>query len=116
MTLQMAMDQTALIYNTTTVSLVLQNGAQAVGVPGTPSSSGGALRQVIRYEFEPVNGPAAANFYIYVSHMKSSSSGSTSTDQGDRNTEAQLITADIATLPAGFQRPLDGRLQPGWQL
>jgi endonuclease/exonuclease/phosphatase family metal-dependent hydrolase len=91
----------ALIYNTTTVSLVLQNGAQAVGVPGTPSSSGGALRQVIRYEFQAVGGPAAANFYVYVSHMKSSSSGSDATDQADRNTEAGLITTDIAKLPAG---------------
>ena len=111
----------SLIYNTTTVSLVLQNGAQGVGVSGTPSSSGGALRQVIRYEFQAVGSPAAASFYVYVSHMKSSSSGSTSTDQSDRNTEAQLITADILSLPTGTSAlvvgdfNLDGSAEPAYQ-
>jgi endonuclease/exonuclease/phosphatase family metal-dependent hydrolase len=90
----------ALLYNTTTLTLVLQNGAQAVGVPGTPNKTG-VDRQVIRYEFQPINGPAAANFYIYVSHMKSSADGSESTDESDRNAEAQFITEDVATLPSG---------------
>jgi endonuclease/exonuclease/phosphatase family metal-dependent hydrolase len=86
----------AMIYNTTAVTLIA-----TVGVTGTPSQTDGAFRQVVRYEFEPVGGSAANAFYVYVSHSKSSESGSSTQDQADRNTEAQLIRADEATLPAG---------------
>lgn len=91
----------ALVYNTLAVQVVPQNGAQAVGVPGTPTSgSGGAPRQVIRYELMPVGGGTGSNFYVYVSHMKSSASGVLATNQASRNTEAKLIHADLLTLPA----------------
>lgn len=86
----------AMIYNTRSVSLL-----QATGVSGTPSSSGGAYRQVVRYLFQPVGSPAATSFYVYVSHMKSSYGGTTDAILTARNTEAQLITADVARLPAG---------------
>ncbi len=89
----------ALLYNTTTVQLVLQNGAAAVGVPGTPNKNG-VNRQVVRYEFQPVGGTADDIFFIYVSHMKSSSSGDESVNETDRNNEALLIRQDAATLPS----------------
>ena len=84
-----------IIYNTTAVTLI-----SSVGVTGTPSTTGGAYRQVMRYEFEPVGGTAATAFYVYVTHSKSSASGNDSADQADRATEAALIRADEATLPA----------------
>lgn len=86
----------AMVYNTKTVSLL-----QGVGVSGTPSASGGAYRQVTRYLFQPVGSPAATAFYVYVSHMKSSASGTTEAVQAARNAEAQLITADVSRLPVG---------------
>lgn len=86
----------AMIYNTKTVSLL-----QGIGVSGTPSASGGAYRQVTRYLFQPVGSPAATAFYVYVSHMKSSASGTMEAVQAARNAEAQLITADVSKLPAG---------------
>lgn len=91
----------ALLYNTQTVQLLLQNGAQAVGVSGTPNQSSGINRQVIRYELRAINAVATGNFYLYVSHMKSSASGTLSVNEAKRNAEAQAIRADIANLPAG---------------
>jgi endonuclease/exonuclease/phosphatase family metal-dependent hydrolase len=90
----------ALLYNTVTLQLVLQNGAQAIGVSGTPNSNG-VNRQVVRYEFQPVAGTVEDRFYVYVSHMKSSASGDESQNQAARNLEAQLIRTDAATLSAG---------------
>ena len=85
----------ALVYNTHTVTLVA-----SVGV-GTPQgSTNGEYRQIARYEFQPVGGSAPNAFYLYVSHMKSSSSGSVSAVQAARNEEAQMLRADAATLPA----------------
>ena len=91
----------AMIYNTRTLALVYQNGAAAVGVAGTGVQSGSNIvyRQVPRYEFQPVNGAAGTNFYVYVVHMKSGAS-SDSTNANDRIAEAQAIRADAATLPA----------------
>ena len=90
----------AMIYNLKTLTLVLQNGAAAVGVAGTAAKSGGntVYRQVPRYEFQPVDGAAGTNFYVYVCHMKSGSS-STATNANDRTAEAKAIRADAATLP-----------------
>jgi endonuclease/exonuclease/phosphatase family metal-dependent hydrolase len=83
----------ALIYNTSTLTLLA-----SVGV-GTPEgSTNGEYRQVMRYEFEPVGGNAADIFYVYVTHMKSSSSGSLFTDETDRAEEAAIIRANEATL------------------
>lgn len=86
----------AMVYNAKTVSLLEQGG-----VPGTPSASGGAYRQVVRYKFQPLNSPPATAFYLYVSHMKSSAGGTTAAILTARDTEAQLIRTDIAKLPAG---------------
>ena len=88
----------ALIYNVNTLQLVLQNGAAEVGVAGTGVS--GVPRQVPRYHFQPVGGPAGTDFYVYVSHMKSTATGEVTTDQQERNNEAVAIRADSKQLPA----------------
>ena len=85
----------AMVYNTTTVTLLASTGV------GTPTgSTDGEYRQVMRYEFMPVGGAKGTQFYVYVSHMKSSSSGTTSADQKARGEEAAIIVADIQTLAA----------------
>ena len=82
----------ALVYNTLTTSLV-----SSVGV-GTPTGSGdGEYRQVMRYEFQPLGGSPANDFYVYVTHMKADSGY---TDENDRAEEAAIIRANEATLPA----------------
>jgi endonuclease/exonuclease/phosphatase family metal-dependent hydrolase len=85
----------ALIYNTTTLTLVESVG---IGTPEGPTN--GEYRQVVRYELEPVGGTLANAFYVYVSHMKSSDDGDTAADEVLRNEEAQIIRADSATLPS----------------
>ncbi len=86
----------ALIYKQTSLQLVAQPPtlADAVGI-GTPSTSG-FPRQPVRYQFRPVGGTAADDFYVYVSHYKASTG---STNETRRNVEAQAIRADAATLP-----------------
>ncbi|HEV3416385.1 MAG TPA: endonuclease/exonuclease/phosphatase family protein, partial [Pirellulales bacterium] len=60
----------AVVYNTKTLQLVA-----SIGI-GTPQGSGnGEYRQVMRYQFRPVGGTPANDFYVYVCHMKSSASG-----------------------------------------
>src|SRR5579871_3546383 len=82
----------AVIYNTQSLQLI-----SSVGV-GTPQgSTNGEYRQVARYEFRPVGGTAANDFYLYVSHSKS---GTSASDFTDRNNEALLIRTDESTLPA----------------
>jgi hypothetical protein len=83
----------ALIYNHSALTLL-----NSVGVGTAGGSSNGEYRQVMRYEFQPIGGTAANDFYVYVSHMKS---GSTSTDVQDQDEEAVIIRNDEATLPAG---------------
>jgi endonuclease/exonuclease/phosphatase family metal-dependent hydrolase len=80
----------AVIYNAATLQLVA-----SVGI-GTPSSSG-PPRQPVRYQFRPVGGTSAGDFYIYVSHFKA---GTSTTDKNRRNIEAQLLRSDALTLPA----------------
>lgn len=82
----------ALIYNSHTLKLL------ASAPIGTPTAAG-YPRQPIRYEFEPVGGTSADDFYVYVSHYKS---GDEFTDDNGlrRQAEAQAIRADEATLPA----------------
>ena len=66
---------------------------------GTPTGSGnGEYRQVMRYEFQPVGGAAGTQFYVYVSHAKSSSGGSSS-DPKYRGEEAAILEADFESLP-----------------
>jgi endonuclease/exonuclease/phosphatase family metal-dependent hydrolase len=82
-----------LIYNTTTLQLIA-----SVGI-GTPQgATNGEYRQIVRYEFQPVGGTAANDFYVYVSHMKSSASGTTAEVQLARNREAAIMRNDVMTL------------------
>ncbi len=81
----------ALIYNTSAVTLLA-----SVGV-GTPQgSANGEYRQVMRYEFQPVGGTSAEDFYVYVSHYKE---GTTAADLTARNEEAQIIRNNEVSLP-----------------
>lgn len=85
----------AVIYNTQILVLLA-----SVGV-GTPQgSTNGEYRQIVRYEFEPVGGTVASAFYVYVSHMKSSYSGTTAAVQAARAQEAQMLRNDSAALSA----------------
>ena len=77
-----------LIYNTHTVKVV---SAVSIG----PVGSSGAARAPMRYELESVNSGPASDFYMYVSHMKSST---TSSDANRRNVEATEIRTNAATL------------------
>jgi len=82
-----------IIYNTATLQLIA-----SVGI-GTPhGSANGEYRQVVRYEFQPIGGTALNDFYVYVSHMKSSASGTTEEVQAARNQEAAIIRNDVMTL------------------
>ncbi len=82
-----------LIYNTTTLQLIA-----SVGI-GTPQgATNGEYRQIVRYEFQPVGGTEANDFYVYVSHMKSSASGTTAEVQLARNREAAIMRSDVMTL------------------
>ncbi len=85
----------ALVYNAKTVTLLASAGV------GTPTgSTNGEYRQVMRYELMPVGGAAGTQFYVYVSHMKSSASGTTAAVQKARGQEAAIIVANMKTLPA----------------
>lgn len=79
-------------YNANTVTLI---GSEGVGTP--LGSTNGEYRQPMRYEFQPVGGTAANDFYVYVNHSKS---GSGTTNALYRSEEAAIIRADEATLPA----------------
>ena len=111
----------ALVYNTTTVSLV-----DSVPVdpppPKTLGSSSGEYREVMRYVFVPagVATNAANEFYIYVSHYKASTGTS---NEKLRLGEAQIIrTNETKDLPAnarvlyvGDYNPDDGSGEPAYQ-
>ena len=83
----------ALVYNTTTVQLIA-----SVGVVTPSGSSNGVYRQPVRYQFRPVGGASADDFYVYVDHFKS---GTASTDMTARSQEAAVLRNDEANnLPA----------------
>jgi endonuclease/exonuclease/phosphatase family metal-dependent hydrolase len=89
----------AMVYNTKTVQLIA-----SVGV-GTPDGYyNGEYRQVVRYQFRPVGGNSNNDFYVYVTHMKSSAGDTTPADyyqdETSRNQEAAIIRANAATLPS----------------
>ncbi len=90
----------AIVYNTNTVQLIASVG---VGTPtgGVPSGNG-EYRQVIRYEFAPAGVTPTTNneFYIYVSHYKSTENGDGTTDEVDRAGEAGIIRTNSASLPS----------------
>jgi endonuclease/exonuclease/phosphatase family metal-dependent hydrolase len=77
-----------LIYNTQTVALIAQTAASTVSDTGGP-------RQSLRYELQPVGYDATANFFVYVSHYKSSNTGA---DAARRNVEAQQVRANADAL------------------
>jgi hypothetical protein len=83
----------ALVYNTTTLQLIA-----SVGVVTPTGSSNGVYRQPVRYQFRPVGGTSADDFFVYVDHFKS---GTTSSDMTSRNLEAAVLRNDEANnLPA----------------
>ncbi len=82
----------AMVYDTQTVTLIA-----SVGI-GNPDPAG-APRQPVRYEFRPVGGSKADDFYVYVSHYKSGDED-VDNDGQRRQAEAEEIRADEATLPA----------------
>jgi endonuclease/exonuclease/phosphatase family metal-dependent hydrolase len=85
----------AVVYNDKVLQLV-----SSVGV-GTPhGSTNGEYRQVVRYQFRPVGGSAVDDFYVYVTHSKSSASGTAYDVEASRDKEAAIMRADAATLPA----------------
>lgn len=85
----------AMVYNRRAVTLLASVG---IGTPGGVNN--GEYRQVMRYQFMPVGGPAGTQFYVYVSHMKSSASGTATAVQAARAKEAAIIMDDIKNLPA----------------
>ncbi len=106
----------AVVYNKTTLTLLASAGI------GTPTgSTNGEYRQVMRYEFQPVGGVTGTQFYVYVSHMKSSASGTASAVQAARAKEAAIIVADIKTLASNGgvlcmgDFNMDGSTEAGYQ-
>jgi hypothetical protein len=100
-----------LVYRSASVTLLGQTGV------GTSSSSG-APRQVARYQFQPI-GNSSANFYVYVSHMKS---GTGSSNENRRGAEATIINTDVNALPnntpfvfTGDYNPTSGVTDQGYQ-
>jgi hypothetical protein len=94
----------ALVYNATTLQLLASVPVDPPGGTSALGSGSGELREVMRYEFAPAGIAATATneFYVYVSHYKSSSSGSETTDESERAGEAAIIRNNAATtLPAG---------------
>ena len=89
----------AIVYNQKTLTLIA-----SVGV-GTPhGSSNGEYRQIMRYQFRPVGGTSANDFYVYVTHMKSTGGDTAAADvyadEKSRAQEAAIIRSNAATLPA----------------
>src|ERR1019366_4514938 len=81
-----------LIYDTKTVQVI---SAKSLLYSGNSSNSN--PRAPMRYELQPIGYESNADFYVYVSHMKS---GTTSGDQSERGQEATIIRNDEATLPS----------------
>ena len=85
----------ALVYNTKTVQLLASVPVDPPGGTNYLGSSSGEYREVMRYEFAPAGvAPSTTNeFYVYVSHYKS---GTGTTNEKDRNGEAQIIRTNEA--------------------
>ncbi|QDU70753.1 hypothetical protein [Mucisphaera calidilacus] len=79
------------IYNTNTVSLLAES---TVGT----TSSNGAARQGMRYQFRPVGYGSEADFYVYGNHFKASQG---STNENRRDVEATAIRANADALGEG---------------
>jgi len=79
------------VYDSSTVVL---RGEQAIGT----TSTAGQARQALRYTFAPVGYSTAADFTVYVSHMKASTG---SDNVARRNVEALALRADADSLGPG---------------
>ncbi len=92
----------AIVYNTTTVQLLASVPVDPPGGTGNLGSHSGEYREVMRYEFAPagVASTVTNEFYIYVSHYKSSASGVEATNEFYRQEEATIIRDNEANLPA----------------
>ena len=84
-----------LVYNAKTVSLLASLG---VGTPTSVTNS--EYRQVMRNQLQPYNGTANTHYYVYVSHARSSASGTTAAGRTAQAKEAAIIVADLKALPA----------------
>lgn len=89
----------ALVYNARTLQLLASVPVDPPGGASALGSGSGEYREVMRYEFAPAGiAPTSTNeFYVYVSHYKSSSSGSETTDEAERAGEAAIIRNNAAT-------------------
>ncbi len=85
------LDTVGLVYNTQTLDLLSEAAIGVVSTSGQP-------RQTLRYQLRPDGGSAATEFYIYVSHFKSSDQ---QTDMDRREVEAEAIRADADALGQG---------------
>ena len=79
------------IYNTQTVELLGQT-------PVSNTSSNGAARQPMRYQFRPVGYGAQADFYVYSNHYKASTGA---TNESRRDVEATAVRANADALGQG---------------
>jgi endonuclease/exonuclease/phosphatase family metal-dependent hydrolase len=79
------------VYDAATVTL---RGEQAIGT----TSTSGQARQALRYTFAPAGYSSAADFTVYVSHMKASTG---TTNAARRDVEAQALRADADALGQG---------------
>lgn len=81
-----------LVYNTHTVQLL---GTTVIGSP----SSSGAARAPMRYKLAPLGyNDHSADFFLYVSHMKS---GTVTSDMDRRDIEATALRTNAATAAVG---------------
>ncbi|HEY4415225.1 MAG TPA: hypothetical protein VGO57_05990 [Verrucomicrobiae bacterium] len=89
----------ALVYNTRTLQLLASVPVNPPGGISKLGSNSGEYRQVMRYAFAPAGIAATTTntFYVYVSHYKSSASGTEATNQLYRAAEAAFIRDDAAT-------------------
>ena len=93
----------AMVYNAKTLQLLASVPVDPPGGIGNLGSASGEYREVMRYEFAPagMTSTATNEFYVYVSHYKSSASGVEATNEFYRQEEATIIRNDDANnLPA----------------
>ena len=90
----------AMVYNSQKLTLIASVGVDPPGGTANLGSTSGEYREAMRYEFRPVGGTSADDFYIYVSHYKASSGAS---NEAARLGEATIIRNDAATLPSTAQ-------------
>jgi hypothetical protein len=100
----------AVVFNTKTVRLLASAPVDPPGgtskLGGISSSKSGMYREVMRYQFAPAGVPTNAFnvFYLCVSHYKSGSGGSSSTQINNTNSragEAFIVRSNMMSLPAG---------------